>query len=36
MPLADYYDLVGLKTLLGRERNYDQAALALVHKRAAG
>ena len=35
MPLADYYDLVGLKTLLGREQNYDQAALAMVHKRAA-
>ena len=35
IPLEDYYSLVGLKQLLGREENYDQAAAALVRKRAA-
>ena len=35
MPLEDYYDLVDLKALLAREQSYDQAASALVHKRAA-
>jgi 2,3-dimethylmalate lyase len=35
MPLEDYYDLVDLKALLAREQNYDQAASALVHERAA-
>src|SRR5262245_14006172 len=35
IPLEDYYDLVGLKALLGREESYDKAAAALVHKRAA-
>jgi 2,3-dimethylmalate lyase len=33
--LDDYYDIVGLKPLLGREEAYDQAAAALVQKRAA-
>jgi len=33
--LDDYYDVVGLKELLRREESYDQAAAALVHKRAA-
>jgi hypothetical protein len=35
IPLDDYYDLVGLKPLLAREESYDQAAAALVRKRAA-
>ena len=35
IPLADYYDLVGLKAMLGREEAYDKAAAALVAKRAA-
>jgi len=35
MPLEHYYDVVGLKALLAREQNYDQAAAALVRKRAA-
>jgi methylisocitrate lyase len=35
IPLADYYDLVGLKALLAREEAYDKAAAALVAKRAA-
>jgi 2-methylisocitrate lyase-like PEP mutase family enzyme len=35
IPLDDYYDLVGLKPLLEREERYDQAAAALVQKRAA-
>src|SRR5713226_8235151 len=35
MALDDYYDLVGLKPLLAREESYDQAAAALVQKRAA-
>jgi len=35
IPLDDYYDLVGLKSLLGREESYDKAAAALVQKRAA-
>src|SRR6266852_367725 len=35
IPLDDYYDLVGLKPLLEREQRYDQAAAALVRKRAA-
>ena len=35
IPLDDYYDLVGLKPLLEREQRYDQAAAALVQKRAA-
>jgi len=35
IPLEDYYDLVGLKPLLAREENYDQAAAALARKRAA-
>jgi 2-methylisocitrate lyase-like PEP mutase family enzyme len=35
IPLDDYYGLVGLKPLLAREENYDQAAAALVQKRAA-
>jgi len=35
IPLEDYYDLVGLQALLTREESYDQAAAALVHKRAA-
>ena len=35
IPLDDYYDLVGLKQLLGREESYDKAAAALVQKRAA-
>ncbi len=33
--LEDYYELVGLKPLLAREESYDQAAAALVRKRAA-
>jgi 2,3-dimethylmalate lyase len=33
--LDDYYELVGLKPLLAREEAYDQAAAALMHKRAA-
>ena len=35
VPLDDYYDLVGLRPLLAREEGYDQAAAALVHRRAA-
>jgi 2-methylisocitrate lyase-like PEP mutase family enzyme len=35
IPLDDYYNLVGLKDLLAREESYDQAAAALVQKRAA-
>jgi 2,3-dimethylmalate lyase len=35
IPLEDYYDLVGLQALLTREESYDQAAAALVQKRAA-
>src|SRR5262245_12850946 len=35
IPLEDYYELVGLKTLLQREESYDKAAAALVQKRAA-
>src|SRR5258705_9225423 len=35
IPLEDYYDLVGLKSLLAREEAYDKAAAALVRKRAA-
>jgi methylisocitrate lyase len=35
IPLADYYELVGLKPLLTREESYDKAAAALVQKRAA-
>jgi len=35
IPLEDYYGLVGLKSLLAREEAYDQAAAALVQKRAA-
>jgi 2,3-dimethylmalate lyase len=35
IPLADYYELVGLKPLLAREESYDKAAAALVRKRAA-
>jgi methylisocitrate lyase len=35
IPLADYYDLVGLKALLAREEAYDKAAAALLAKRAA-
>jgi 2,3-dimethylmalate lyase len=35
LPLDDYYDLVGLKPMLGREEDYDKAAAALMQKRAA-
>jgi methylisocitrate lyase len=35
IPLDDYYNLVGLKDLLTREERYDNAATALVQKRAA-
>jgi len=35
IPLDDYYELVGLPTLLAREETYDQAAAALTHERAA-
>ena len=35
LPLEDYYELVGLKAMLGREESYDKAAEALAHKRAA-
>jgi 2,3-dimethylmalate lyase len=35
LPLEDYYDLVGLKAMLGREESYDKAAAALMQKRAA-
>jgi 2-methylisocitrate lyase-like PEP mutase family enzyme len=35
IPLDDYYDLVGLKDMLAREESYDNAAAALVQKRAA-
>jgi 2,3-dimethylmalate lyase len=35
LPLPDYYDLVGLKQMLGREESYDKAAAALMQKRAA-
>ena len=35
IPLDDYYGLVGLKDLLAREESYDEAAAALVQKRAA-
>jgi 2-methylisocitrate lyase-like PEP mutase family enzyme len=33
--LDDYYDLVGLKSLLTREESYDEAAASLLQKRAA-
>jgi 2-methylisocitrate lyase-like PEP mutase family enzyme len=33
--LDDYYQLVGLKSLLAREESYDRAAASLVQKRAA-
>jgi 2,3-dimethylmalate lyase len=35
LPLEDYYDLVGLKQMLGREEGYDKEAAALMQKRAA-
>jgi 2,3-dimethylmalate lyase len=35
LPLENYYELVGLKQQLAREAQYDSAAAALVHKRAA-
>ena len=35
IPLEDYYELVGLKSLLAREESYDKAAAALIQKRAA-
>jgi 2,3-dimethylmalate lyase len=35
IPLADYYELVGLKAMLAREEACDKAAAALVTKRAA-
>ena len=35
IPLGEYYDLVGLKAMLAREEAYDQAAAALLAKRAA-
>jgi 2,3-dimethylmalate lyase len=35
LPLEDYYELVGLKQMLGREESYDKAAAALIQKRAA-
>jgi 2-methylisocitrate lyase-like PEP mutase family enzyme len=35
LTLDEYYDLVGLKEQLAREEDYDKAAAALVHKRAA-
>jgi 2,3-dimethylmalate lyase len=35
LPLDDYYDLVGLKQMLGREESYDKAAATLMQKRAA-
>ncbi|HXF52692.1 MAG TPA: oxaloacetate decarboxylase [Hyphomicrobiaceae bacterium] len=35
IPLADYYQLVGLKRQLERERAYDEEADALVKRRAA-
>jgi len=35
LPLDDYYEIVGLKPMLGREEAYDKAAAALVTKRAA-
>ena len=35
LPLEDYYKLVGLKAMLGREESYDKAAEALTRKRAA-
>jgi 2-methylisocitrate lyase-like PEP mutase family enzyme len=35
LPLEDYYELVGLKQMLGREESYDKVAAALMQKRAA-
>ncbi len=35
LTLEEYYDLVGLKEQLAREQGYDEAAAALVRKRAA-
>jgi hypothetical protein len=35
IPLADYYDLVGLKAMLAREEACDKAAAALLAKRAS-
>jgi 2,3-dimethylmalate lyase len=35
LPLADYYELIGLKAQLDREESYDRAAATLVGKRAA-
>lgn len=34
IPLADYYELVGLNAQLARERSYDEAAAALVRRGA--
>jgi methylisocitrate lyase len=35
IPLGEYYDLVGLQAMLAREEAYDNAAAALLAKRAA-
>jgi methylisocitrate lyase len=35
IPLADYYELVGLEQQLAREKSYDEAATKLVKKEAA-
>ncbi|HLH97802.1 MAG TPA: oxaloacetate decarboxylase [Xanthobacteraceae bacterium] len=35
MPLADYYELIGLNDQLAREEAYDRESAALVRKRAA-
>jgi hypothetical protein len=35
IPLADYYELVGLGPQLAREKSYDEAAAAIVRARAA-
>jgi methylisocitrate lyase len=35
VPLAEYYDMVGLKDMLTREESYDKAAQKIAQKRAA-
>ena len=35
LPLEDYYELVGLKTLLAREERYDKESAAMVSRRQA-
>jgi hypothetical protein len=34
VPLAEYYELVGLDTQLAKEKGYDEAAAAIVKRKA--